>query len=344
MSIQRCLSFLLILGIAAGLFGHIPLADALTVSPVKLEVRGDAGDTVGSSFQLINEQDKEATFYVSYANFEAQGEDGTPAFVDSVDGLATWIKLIPSEVNSVTLAPGATQDVFFEVQIPEDAQPGGHFAAIFWGTSPEAAEDPQDLGLGAKVGILVFLSVNGLVSEDGGLLEFGLANEEKVYNRLPVDFYYRFQNDGGDRMVPQGMIAIKNMFGVETDELSANPADSNVLPLSVRRFEVRWGADANEENLSFWETAKEQLHQFAFGHYTAELTLTYGSEQKTVGSEVGFWVFPWQLLLVLSSSALILLLLATFTIRRYNRWIISQAIAAQKNSQTKKPSPKKKKS
>lgn len=346
MSIKRCLSFLLTLGIAWGLVGAAPVTEALTVSPVKLELRGDPGDTVGSSFQLINEQDKEATFYVSYANFEAQGEDGTPAFVETANDLATWIKLVPgeehTELNSVTLAAGASQEVYFEVEIPEDAQPGGHFAAIFWGTSPEVEEDSQELGLGAKVGILVFLSVNGLVSEEGGLLEFGLTNETKVYTTLPVDFYYRFQNDGGDRMVPQGMISIENTARVETDKFSANPAESNVLPLSVRRFEVSWGTPSTEENLGFWDTVKVQWKQFAFGYYTANLTLTYGSEQELVSSEVGFWVLPWQLLLVLFAGGFLLLSVATFIIRRYNRWIIGQAIAAQKASLAKKTPSKKK--
>ncbi len=342
MLIQRCLSFLLAFALTLGLFGTVPGADALTVSPVKLELRGDPGATVGSSFRLINEQDSETTFYVSFANFEAQGEDGTPSFVESGTDLATWIRLIPAELNSVTLAPGASQDIYFEVNIPEDATPGGHFAAIFWGTSPESAGESMDLGLGAKVGILTFLSVNGQVDEEGGLIEFGLAEDKKVYNTLPVDFYYRFQNDGGDRVVPQGMISIKNIFGVETDEVSANLSESNVLPLSVRRFEVSWGESLTEEAQTFWDRVEAQWDQFAFGPYKAEITLTYGTEQSTVVSELRFWAFPWQLLLVLGLSLLLVFTFGTILIRKYNRWIIAQAISAQQ-SVVKAPVPVRKK-
>jgi hypothetical protein len=153
MFIKRSLAFLFALSTALGLLGSVPSVQALTVSPVKLEMRGDPGATVGSDFLLINEQDETQTFYVSFANFEAQGESGTPQFVESGEDLATWIHLVPSEgddetnvLNTVTLAPGATQKVYFEIQIPEDASAGGHFAAIFWGTSPETSGEAAELG------------------------------------------------------------------------------------------------------------------------------------------------------------------------------------------------------
>lgn len=347
MFLKRSLTFLFALSTALGLAGFIPNAHALTVSPVKLELRGDPGATVGSDFLLINEQDEEQTFYVSFANFEAQGESGTPQFVESGDDLATWIHLVSSEeapsesLNTVTLAPGATQKVYFEVTIPEDASPGGHFAAIFWGTSPETSDEAAELGLGAKVGILTFLSVNGEVAEEGGLVEFGVQDGQKLFTELPVNFYYRFQNDGGDRIVPTGDISIKNTLGLKTDLFSANAAESNVLPLSIRRFEASWGTAPEQALDGFWDHVKAQWSQFACGYYQAELDLGYGADQETAFAETSFWVFPWQLLLVLGAGLLVILLSATFVIRNYNRWIIAQAVAAQK-AVRRKPSKKKK--
>lgn len=347
MFIKRSLNFLFALSVALGMVGSVPSVEALTVSPVKLELRGDPGTTIGSDFMLINEQDEIQTFYVSFANFEAQGESGTPQFVESGKDLATWINLVPSGenteevLNMVSLAPGASQKIYFEVNIPADASPGGHFAAIFWGTSPETTVDTTELGLGAKVGILVFLSVNGEVNEAGGLVDFGVENEQKFFTDLPVDFFYRFQNDGGDRVVPQGTVSIKNMLGLKTDIFSANLAESNVLPLSIRRFETSWGTAADVVDETFWGHVKNQWHQFAFGYYQAELDLTYGSDQEITFAETSFWVLPWQLLLVLGLSLFVFVLLGTFVIRNYNRWIIAQAVAAQR-SVRRKPTKKKK--
>ncbi len=78
---------------------------------------------------LINEDNVTETFYSSYANFEAQGESGEPAFITASDDLGTWMSTQPS----ITLQPGESQSVPFTVVIPKDATPGGHFAVIFWG-------------------------------------------------------------------------------------------------------------------------------------------------------------------------------------------------------------------
>lgn len=319
---------------------HSPV-DALTVSPVKLELRGDPGTTTGGTFQLINEQDETLTFYVSYANFEAQGEDGVPHFVDSTSGLATWMRLVPNEMNSVTLEPGTSVDISYEVLIPSDAQAGGYFGAIFWGSSPANGEASEALAVGAKVGILVFLTVNGDVEEGGGLLEFGTKDDQSFFTSLPVHFFYRFSNDGGDRIIPTGTLSVKNVLGMTTAVLPLNSAESNVLPTSTRRFEELWGNALTLENPSFFEIAREQWGQFAFGRYTAELSLSYGSEASTVTSSVQFWVFPWQLLLLLGGGGFVLLALLVFTVKRYNHWIVARAMKDSRSESRSKVAPKK---
>lgn len=316
--------------------------DALTVSPVKLELRGDPGVTVGGTFQLMNEQDSTLTFYVSYANFEAEGETGVPHFTEGSEDLATWIRLVPNEMNSVTLEPGQTMDIPYEVLIPEDAAPGGHFGAIFWGSSPVNGESAEALAVGAKVGILMFLTVNGEIGEAGGLLEFGIVDDQSSFEGLPVPFYYRLQNAGSDRVIPQGTLAIKNFLGITTDVVTLNTGESNVLPTTIRRFEEVWGEELVDENTGFLDTAKAQWEQFAFGYYTAELEMTYGSNPTPIVSSVGFWVFPWQLLCLTFGFGIVALSLFVFVLKRYNRWIVAQALAAQKTAPIEKKTPAKK--
>lgn len=332
-------SFFLALFLSAGFLQTA--TEALTVSPVKLELRGDPGATVGGTFQLINEQSETLTFYVSFANFEAEGEDGVPHFVDSSTGLATWMRLVPNELSSVTLEPGKSVDVPYEVLIPADAQPGGYFGAIFWGSSPANGEAADALAVGAKVGILVFLTVNGEIEEGGGLLEFGITDNQSFFTHLPVHFFYRFSNDGADRIIPMGTLTIKNSLGMTTEVITANSAESNVLPTSTRRFEELWGNDLSMEDPSFLEMAREQWNQLAFGYYTADLSLSYGSDATMAVSSVHFWVFPWQLLILVGVGGFILLGLFVSIIRRYNRWIIAQAVQARQPALKKKATARK---
>lgn len=316
----------------AALFFTFSSAEALTVSPVRLEVSGDPGTSITGTFQLMNEEETERTFYVSFENFEAQGEDGTPHFVESNEGLATWVHLLPEGLASVTLAPGATQELVYEINIPAEAPPGGYFAAIFWGTTPQST-DEEPLSVGAKVGILLFLTVNGAIEEEGGLVEFALDTDGKsIFTELPVPFYYRIQNEGADRIMPTGSLKIRNTLGLLTTEITLNATQSNILPSSIRRFEETWGTEPVDETpMHFWDHVNAQWSSFALGYYRAELNV----EETT--ATVGFWIIPWQLgSLVLGGSFLILLFFYT-VVRTYNRWIIAQVVSQLRNPQRESP-------
>ena len=167
----------------------ISTAHALTLTPIRLELSGDPGQTLSEHITLINERKTTETFYVSYENFEAQGETGDPTWYTPQDDLGTWM----NSDASVTLAPGEQKNVPFTITIPTNAEAGGHFAGIFWGTTPQVQPGGQ-VAIGAKTGVLVLLSVSGAVSEKGGILEFTEQNAKHFFTALPIDFYYRFQN------------------------------------------------------------------------------------------------------------------------------------------------------
>src|ERR1035437_8595172 len=151
--------------IVLGLCFYSPSAQALTLTPTRFEIRGNPGDVLTESMTLINENTDTETFYSSYSNFEAQGETGTPTFVAPKDDLGTWI----TTNTFLTVAPRQQIIVPFKVTIPKNAEPGGHFAVIFWGTTQPGQ---TGVSIGSKTGILVLLSVNGNVKQDAGLLGF----------------------------------------------------------------------------------------------------------------------------------------------------------------------------
>lgn len=312
---------------------------ALTISPVKIETSGDPGQVLNGEFELINEQNEDKTFYSSTANFEARGESGAPYFLpDSSSGLASWIK-VP---ESIFLKAGEKKSVSFTIEIPQDAEPGGHFAAIFWGTAPPQKGEKQQVAIGGKLGVLILLSVNGEIKEEGGLLEFKTNEGRKVFTSLPITFYYRFSNSGNERIKPAGELRIKNFLGFTTVVIDANRRDGNVLPRSTRKFEITWfdknqdrlavpsSLNLNKEDLGFFDAAKKQWNNFAFGPYKAELNLVYGRENNVAKSSIWFFVFPWQLLIIVFVVLVVVLLLGSVGIKKYNKWIISKASQLQK--------------
>ena len=301
-------------------FVGVHSAAALTISPVKVEVTGDPGQTLRGELELLNEQDQPKVFFSSFENFEPSGDTGSPKFIGSTEGLATWLQ---TEAG-VPVAAGETVKIPYTITIPAGTEPGGYFAAIFWGEQDPAAVESGEVTIGGKLGVLILLRVAGDIEEAAGISEFGITNTTKVLTTLPITFSYRFANSGGDQVVPLGDILIKNTFGGLTETLSANLTEGNVLPNSARKFQTTWGQmPAEGETKSFLRVAKEQFSDFHFGVYKAELSVVYGATNQTAMDTLRFVMIPWQLLLLCLGGLIIVI----FGLKKYNSWIISKSKA-----------------
>ncbi|MEK7510374.1 MAG: hypothetical protein AAB567_02330 [Patescibacteria group bacterium] len=305
---------------------------ALTISPVKMEISGDPGQTLLGEIELFNEQDEIKTFYSSSQNFEARGESGAPHFLpDTNEGLASWIEI----QENVTLKAQGLKKIPFSIQIPESAQAGGYFAAILWGSSPAPQQEGGQVAIGGKLGMLILLSVHGESKEGGGLLDFKIDEGGRVVNSLPITFTYRFSNKGTERIKPTGELKVKNLFGFTVVTLDANRPDGNVLPGSVRKFQMVW-AEKNqeksdvvsvekEEDGGFFSAVGNQWSNFALGPYNAKLSIAYGKDNKTAEASYRFFVIPWQLLSIVIFILALLGFGGWFGLKKYNHWIISKA-------------------
>lgn len=309
----------------------IPRALAITLSPARIELSGDSGTIITKDITLYNNnKNSPETYYVSYANFEAQGETGSPRFVEPKSDLGTWMSM---GAESYTLGPEESKTIPLKITIPDDAYAGGHFAVVFFGTNPNNPETGGQVSVGAKTGILILLSVNGDVLEAGGLSDFKTENDKFFYNTLPVDFQYRFRNDGNDRVKPEGNIIIHNMLYIPVSHIDANKVSGNILPHSSRLFDVEWIKNPRDEKInvpdsimsSYFDQANYQWKNFAVGLYVANLKLAYGSTDNHDSKYTFFFVFPWQLLIIIFIALITILFIGGKLIRRYNRYIIRKA-------------------
>jgi len=315
MTVKRY-SLVLALAFLIGSLLPLNLANAVTMSPIRLELSADPGDQTSGIVKVYNDDRTERTLYLSVAKFESKDESGQPMFVDGTDQLVEWIDIAPS----IVVPPQESKEVPFTVSIPKDVDPGGYFAAIFASVIPPAPGEGM-VAVQSDVGTLLLFRVNGEFPEGEAVLEFSTKDKKKVYNHLPVEFYYRFQNSGADRARPLGDITIRNTVGRISKIISANQGAGNVLPQSIRRFETAWvtaGGDKVEVNhdvvkdpelKSFWEAVKYQASNFALGYYSADLQLTVNNDaSRTYLKNTSFWVIPWQLLLVILAIILIFVL------------------------------------
>jgi hypothetical protein len=306
------------------LFGLLlaPLAaSAITVSPPIIELDASRGEIIDQSIKVRNESASDLTYYLTAERFVAGGEEGAPSFVGEDIGLATWVNF-PYE--SISIPAGGTIQVPFKIIVPNYAAPGGHYAAIFLSTiPPKSTASTSQVAIASRIGTLVLVKIAGEVKENATMAEFTTAADS--YSSLPVKFNVRVENSGNIHVKPMGTVLIKNMFGSVAGTAQVNENGGNVLPDQIRKFEASWVKNPNAVGAtSFWGKYQQQKENYAFGRYSADVTLNYGTAGKVLTSTTSFWVIPWHIILVRLILIVIIVVIIYFLMKKYNEWLLKK--------------------
>lgn len=300
---------------------------ALTVSPPVKELAGDPGETVQYIVKLYNETKDAVTVKATATNFTAKENGaGEPEFSDlgtekeATYDLASWMSL---PEGAISINPLDWQTVIINIEIPKDAEPGGHYAAAFFTPSKVEQSGKDGVSVDYKTGSLVLLTVTGEAKQGGSVKSFALKNGKSFYEYVPVNMELRVENTGNVHFKPGGNVEIKNIINKKSAELAVIDTEDggNVLPNSTRRYDIVWG-EQDEKNVpqNFWQKVQYEFKNFHCGRYTATASVML-PQGMAAPVAVSFWIIPWQLLLVaiVGLTAFILLF------RTYNRWIINKA-------------------
>ncbi|KXK27275.1 MAG: hypothetical protein TR69_WS6001000149 [candidate division WS6 bacterium OLB20] len=320
----------------------------ITVSPVRFEYDVDPGETVTGQLKLINSTFSDKTLYLYTLNFKSDGQSGTPLFHNEElpysASLKEWISLSESEfiVKQVEPDNPNTKVIDFTIEVPVDAEPGGHYAGIIaslvkpgqsldTGNNNIAFKDERAaiILLNVKGDVVRTLTVDKFYATDPFTRQKPLVN---VFEWMPVGFVTELRNVGNSHTVPLGHIFIYSGDS-KIAELDFNPANGSILKDSARVFVDRWtgallelkpvldenGNEITDENGTVQTRFAVDPSNFSlpFGQYTAKLAVGYddaGSKKIVDAQEFTFWVIPWKLLLAI---AVLLILYVGYRIRKH---------------------------
>lgn len=271
---------------------------AFAVSPATLDLSASRGVTVEQTISVINNGAAEQTYYLGTMSFVPDETSGTPQFLSSDDdrsGLAGWIAF---PVREVAIPAGTKVDVPFVVTVPDDVASGTYYAAVTVSTAPSEVVASNGATIEAKMAVLVFLTVEGETVEKAAVVDF-VSPDDGVVVAHEVSYAFRVQNQGNVAIVPAAEIVVTDALGRVVFTKDANVEDSRVLPGTTRTFS---GELAGRPS-GFFSTVRAQWSMFGIGPMTA--TLAIGGVDDPDGSEIRYWMFPWQLIVTVIGAILL---------------------------------------
>lgn len=263
---------------------------SFTIIPPIFELKANPGDILTEVVSVFNSGSENITIASSIENLKPMGEQGQVQVIgnsgEGLPSLKDWIQVKDGNFN---LAKGATKNVSYTISVPGNAEPGGHFATILFGTTGSKT-DNTGAQLSQKIGTLVLLTVAGKTNESAIVTKFSSA--KKLYwSNETINFDLKIADQGNVYIRPRGFMVITDIFGRKVDQIEID--GKNILPGATRQIPLEYKAKR------------------FFGPYTATLTLIYGNSNQNLNTTTGFWVIPW-----VSTSIVVAVLILIIILRR----------------------------
>lgn len=255
----------------------------IQISPLSYDFEIKPGATQAGKFTLKNLDGVPMDYALETELFESISEDGAPAFKGvtrptGVSTLADWIKFSAPITGSIE--PYGSLEINFTIEVPANAEPGGHYAAIFAKQVKKDVEGKTQLGVASRVGLILLVSVPGNVTKTGEITSFTHPN---FVWRGPIDFAMKFKNTGTVHYESTGKVEVDPILG-KTREVDLGK--HTVIPKSTRAYSGTWN------------------NSYPFGYYKLTATATDG-DGKTIIATGTLWAIPLVIIIPIVLLALL---------------------------------------
>ncbi len=297
--------------------------NALKISPVRTELTINPGETKTIDVYVQNITDKDIKLHTIVNDFTAgKDESGTPNIILDENKFAPLrsFKKYVTPIADFSVKPNEQHNVKVSIAVPKDADAGGYYGAVRF--EPAGNDTNQNLSLSASVGSLVLVTVPGDLKENANIASLDTRKIDPKTNKETAGSFFtngknlfgavRVQNTGNIQVQPFGKVLLKKSGKtLASYEINNTSPRGNVLPDSIRKFEFDVSKNVG-----------------AFGKYTMEANLGYGSKGELLTATKTFYIVPIPVMIIIG-LVLLVILFAIFVlprmIRSYNRRVVQKA-------------------
>lgn len=248
------------------------VSPSLAVYPERIDLAVSRGEVREELLRITNLSDVVMPVRLRVVRWEAADEVGGINFLESAEDISfDIIQWIPLPASDIILEPGETRRIPITISVPQNAEPGGKYGAIFVEPAfPEFYFEEGAARVLPRLGILVLLdiplleldrearpvasveefSVQGraaalseIASRVASLFRAPLsafaaepAVSVDVLTKTPAELVVRIKNEGISHIRPAGTLTIHNTFGAKVAETEV--PQTTILPGKIRRFPV----------------------------------------------------------------------------------------------------------
>ena len=322
----------------------------ISVAPEIFELEVKRGEIFENKMKVLNSSQVPVPIETTVTNFGAQEESGVinfyeePAKREGEDDISynprKWIKI---ENPNFILDAGEIEEVKFKIEIPENAEPDGHYAvALFEPKLPSFYFEKGAVQAIPKIGVLFLfkVKVEGLerTAEPPTIVELSIperfhlkkiedilfkvvraAEKEKfsIVQTSHLPFTLSVKNNDFYHIKPKGKLEVSNEDGKIVGETEIK--EITILPGKTRKFPVEFKPDLPEIFKKYLPVSISDFisKNFLFGKYKAHLFLK--TEDNVIEKDIEFWAFPWKVAL----SLILISFISLFFLLRYRKRIKS---------------------
>jgi len=209
-----------------------PKGQNITASPTQITPEISPGASTSGIATIMNDGDQAYDFKAYVTPYHVSGESYDQSFGPGTGTLdaSRWVTL---PARTFHIEPSATLTVPYSITVPAGIGGGGYYAVMFFESLPKAVVS-SGVASRQRVGIVVYLRVNGAITERGRIESFTVPF---IQPGPPLTATLRLGNQGNIHYAADITAHVTDLFGRPKADIHLV---REVLPGTTRRIVLSW--------------------------------------------------------------------------------------------------------